>query len=122
MEKELSKSDRSVRAKDRIDEKVAQMGEQAMQDQEEIDPDVTEFVDGPEESREDASHLVDDGRQAETLVEEDEVGHPVRKRKEGETWTTLEQTSEAVTESPQGYPKPRNEGSRRRTEKVWTKP
>ena len=71
MEKELSKSDRAVRAKDRIDEKVAQMGEQAMQDQEEIDPDATELVDGPEESREDASHPADDGRRAETPGEQE---------------------------------------------------
>ena len=71
MEKELSKTDRAVRAKDRIDEKVAQMGEQAMQGQEEIDPDVTEFVDGPEECREDASHPGDEGRRAETPGEEE---------------------------------------------------
>ena len=56
MEKELSETDRAVRAKDRIDEKVAQMGEQVMQGQGEITPEVTELVDGPEESREDASH------------------------------------------------------------------
>ena len=54
------------RAKDRIDEKVAQMGEQAMKEQEETAPEVTELVDGPEESREDASHPVYDGGHAET--------------------------------------------------------
>ena len=59
------------RAKDRIDEKVAQMGEQAMEEQGEIAPDVTEFVDGPEESREDASHPADDGRHAETPGEQE---------------------------------------------------
>ena len=42
-----------------------------MQGQEEIDPDVTEFVDGPEESREDASHPADDGRRAEIPGEQE---------------------------------------------------
>ena len=37
-------------------------------------------------------------------------------------WKTLEQTSEAITESPQGSPKPRNEGSRMRIVQVCTKP
>ena len=75
MEEELSKTDRGKeitgRAKDRIDEKVAQMVEQTMQGREEIAPDVTEFVDGPDESREDASHLADDARQAKTPCEEE---------------------------------------------------
>ena len=75
MEEELSKTDRGKeimgRTKDRIDEKVAQMGEQVMQGQGEIASEVTEFVDGPEESREDASHPADDGRQAETPGEEE---------------------------------------------------
>jgi hypothetical protein len=75
MEEELSKTDRGKeimgRTKDRMDEKVAQMGEQAMQGQGEIAPKVTEFVDGPEESREDASHPADDGRQAETPGEQE---------------------------------------------------
>jgi hypothetical protein len=47
------------------------MREQAMQGQEEIDPEVTEFVDGPEESREDASHPAEDGRRAETPGEQE---------------------------------------------------
>ena len=59
------------RAKDRIDEKVAQMGEQAMEGQEDIDPNVTELVDGPEESREDASHPAEDVRRPETPGEEE---------------------------------------------------
>ena len=67
----LSKTDIAVRAKDRIDKKVAQMGEQVMQEQGEIAPDVTEFVDGPEESREDASQPADDGRRAETRGEQE---------------------------------------------------
>ena len=75
MERELINSDRAVRAKDRIDEKVAQMGEQHMEDQQKEneddvadifgDFDETELVDGPEESREDASHPADDGRRAD---------------------------------------------------------
>jgi hypothetical protein len=75
MEEELSKTDRGKeimgRAKDRIDEKVAQMGEQAMQEQGEVAPEVTEFVDGREESRDDASHPADDGRRAETPGEQE---------------------------------------------------
>ena len=75
MEEELSKTNRGKEmighAKDRIDEKVAQMGEQVMQDQEDIAPEVTELVDGPEESREDASHPADDGRRAETPGEQE---------------------------------------------------
>ena len=63
VEEELSKTDRGKemmgRAKDRIDEKVAQMGEQTMQEQGEMAPE--ELVDGSEESREDASHPADDG-------------------------------------------------------------
>ncbi len=55
MEEELSKTDRGKelmgRSKDRIDEKVAQMGEQAMQEQGETAPEVNECVDGPEECR-----------------------------------------------------------------------
>ena len=74
MEEELSKTDRGKesmgRITDRMDEKVAQMGEPAMQGQGEIAPEVVEFVNGPEESRDDASHPVDDGRRAETLGEE----------------------------------------------------
>ena len=42
-----------------------------MEEQGEIAPDVTEFVDGPEESREDASHPADDGRHAETPGEQE---------------------------------------------------
>ena len=41
---EKAKTDRAVRAKDRIDEKVAQMGEQVMQAQGDIASEVTEFV------------------------------------------------------------------------------
>ena len=40
----------------------------------------------------------------------------------GETWTTPERTSRAIGRSPHVDPKLRNEGSRRRKEKVWTKP
>jgi hypothetical protein len=75
MEEALSKTDRGKdkleRAKDIIVKKVAQMGEQAMQEQGGIAPEVTEFVDGPEESREDASHPADDGRRAETPGEQE---------------------------------------------------
>ena len=42
-----------------------------MQDQEEIATDVTELVDGPEESREDASHPADHGRRAENPGEQE---------------------------------------------------
>ena len=57
------------RAKDRIGEKVAQMGEQTMQEQGEMA--LEELVDGPEESREDASHPADESRRAETPGEEE---------------------------------------------------
>ena len=77
-EEELSKTDRGKeimgRTKVRIKEKVAQIGEQAMQGQGEIAPEVTKLVDGPEESREDASHA-DDGRQADTPGEEEVRGN-----------------------------------------------
>ena len=49
IEEELSKTgrgkDKLERANARIDEKVAEMGEQAMQDMGEIAPDITELVD-----------------------------------------------------------------------------
>jgi len=130
MEKELSKSDRAVRAKDRIDEKVAQMGEQAMQGQEEIDPDATELVDGPESpGRMPATllrmagepKLLENRRRERTLVQALKISG-VRRLRGDATWTNLEQTSEVNTESPQGNPRLRSEGSRRRIEQAWTKP
>ena len=71
MEEELSKTDRGKeimgRAKDRMDEKTAEIGEAAMGKGEITVDQTTELVDGPEESREDASHPADDGRLAKTL-------------------------------------------------------
>ena len=62
MEEELSKTDPGKEimehTKDRMDEKAAKMGEQAMQGQGGNAPEVTEFVYGPEESREDAATLL----------------------------------------------------------------
>jgi hypothetical protein len=132
-EEELSKTDRGKdnleRAKDRIDEKVAQMGEQAMQEQGEIAPEVTELVDGPEESREDASHPADDGRRAETPGEQETRANfgagTEEQRKEAKRKRDLDDSGADIKGNHrklQDYPKLRSEGSRRRIDKVWTKP
>ena len=68
------------RAKDRMDEKTAEIGEAAMGEGEITVDETTELIDGPEESREDASHPADDGRLAET-PEGEELSRKETKRR-----------------------------------------
>jgi hypothetical protein len=84
MEEELSKTGGGKeiigRAKDRMDEKTAEIGEAAMGKGEIPEDGITELVDWPEESREDASYLADDGRLAET-PEGEELSRKETKRR-----------------------------------------
>ena len=58
-----------------------------------IVPEVTELVDGPEEAREDASHLADDGRLAETSEGEEPRKEAKRKRDLDESGQDLKGTA-----------------------------
>ena len=69
------------RAKDRMDEKTAEINETAMGKGEITVDETTELVDGPEESREDANHFADDGRQAETPKDREEAPRTEGKRR-----------------------------------------
>jgi len=59
MDKSEVGKDKLQRTKDRLDLKTAQMGESMMMPEDmDVAGETTELVDGPQESREDASHLL----------------------------------------------------------------